>query len=79
MGSETGDGCAPPWPHPSRHPRSWPLSHLLQVSFHLSALESQLTEVYHAFALAWVLNRTLVMPRIKCWCIQNWFENPLCR
>ncbi|GAX81831.1 hypothetical protein CEUSTIGMA_g9259.t1 [Chlamydomonas eustigma] len=49
------------------------------VSHHLVSLEAQLTEVVHAFALAWTLNRTLILPKIQCWCIQNWFENPLCR
>eukprot|EP00955_Chlamydomonas_euryale_P071678 361168-Chlamydomonas_euryale.AAC.6 len=27
-------------------------------------------QVYHAFVLAHLLNRTLVLPRVKCWCIQ---------
>ena len=37
----------------------------LQVSHHLTSLEAQLTEVYHAFALAYTLNRTLIMPRVS--------------
>ena len=37
----------------------------LQVSHHLASLEAQLTEVYHAFALAYTLNRTLIMPRVS--------------
>ncbi|KAG1665399.1 hypothetical protein FOA52_015809 [Chlamydomonas sp. UWO 241] len=49
------------------------------VSHHIRTVTVQLTEVYHAFALAHALNRTLIMPRVQCWCIQNWFENPLCR
>ncbi|KAG2492009.1 hypothetical protein HYH03_009739 [Edaphochlamys debaryana] len=49
------------------------------VSFHLDALDRQLTDAWHGIALAGLLNRTLILPKMKCYCIQNWFENPLCR
>ena len=34
------------------------------VQVHLNAMESQLTDMYYAFALAHLLNRTLIMPRV---------------
>ncbi|KXZ54677.1 hypothetical protein GPECTOR_4g743 [Gonium pectorale] len=49
------------------------------VMTHLTALDSQLTDTWHGFALAALLNRTVILPKMKCYCIQNWFENPQCR
>jgi len=49
------------------------------VVHHLDSVEAQLKEVYAAFAIAYTLNRTLILPKVQCWCQQNWFENPLCR
>jgi hypothetical protein len=30
-------------------------------------------------ALALALNRTLILPRLKCHCYKNWFANVACR
>ncbi|EFJ47189.1 hypothetical protein VOLCADRAFT_92385 [Volvox carteri f. nagariensis] len=49
------------------------------VETHLTALDSQLTDTWYGLALAALLNRTVVLPKMKCFCIQNWFENPQCR
>ncbi|GLC34363.1 hypothetical protein PLESTB_000737400 [Pleodorina starrii] len=49
------------------------------VQTHLRALDSQLTDTWHGLALAALLQRTVVLPKMKCFCIQNWFENPQCR
>lgn len=38
----------------------------------LQAMKSQLTELYYAFALAYTSSRILVLPRMTCFCIQNW-------
>lgn len=37
------------------------------VQHHLKSLEKQLSEVYHAIALAYVLNRTLILPKVGFW------------
>eukprot|EP00198_Chlamydomonas_reinhardtii_P003196 XP_001692532.1 predicted protein [Chlamydomonas reinhardtii] len=49
------------------------------VQVHLNAMDSQMRDMWHGLALAALLNRTLILPKMKCFCIQNWFENPLCR
>lgn len=36
-------------------------------------------QVYRAFALSLALNRTLVLPRLKCYCYKNWFMTEQCK
>lgn len=36
-------------------------------------------QVYRAFAVALALNRTLVLPRLRCYCYKNWFMTEQCK
>eukprot|EP00798_Chlamydomonas_sp_ICE-L_P019268 gene19268-25905_t len=40
------------------------------VQTHITNVEKQLSVLYYAFAIAFALKRTLIMPKIQCWCIQ---------
>ncbi len=46
---------------------------------HLAALRHQLAQVYYGFALALATNRTLVLPRLQCYCAKNWYMTESCR
>jgi hypothetical protein len=46
---------------------------------HIKAIDFQLQQLYHALGLALALNRTLVMPRMRCFCVKGWFPNVKCR
>ncbi|KAJ9506941.1 hypothetical protein QJQ45_016531 [Haematococcus lacustris] len=46
---------------------------------HWKSIQQQLSELYYAFALAYTSSRILILPRLTCFCIHNWFESPLCR
>ncbi|PNH11559.1 hypothetical protein TSOC_001648 [Tetrabaena socialis] len=47
--------------------------------FHVAALNHQLQQAYFALAVALIANRTLVMPRFKCYCAKNWYRTLRCR
>ena len=47
--------------------------------FHNKAIDFQLQQLYHALGVALALNRTLVMPKMLCFCARNWFETDHCR
>lgn len=49
------------------------------VQYHLATMKQQLAVLYYGFALAYALNRTLILPKMQCFCIHNWFESPQCR
>lgn len=36
-------------------------------------------QVYRAVAVALILKRTLVFPRLRCYCFKNWFMSEQCR
>lgn len=42
------------------------------VAFHMAAMRYQLAQLYHGFALALALNRTLVLPPLQCYCARHW-------
>ena len=48
----------------------WELEH--QIRFHIAAVQSQLEQAYSGFALALALNRTLILPEMRCFCDKNW-------
>jgi hypothetical protein len=51
----------------------------MMTLFHLQALQKQVVQVHQALALALLTNRTLVLPRVQCFCYRGWFMNTLCR
>lgn len=46
---------------------------------HNRAVDFQLQQLWHAMGLALALNRTLLMPRMLCFCVRGWFANDACR
>lgn len=42
-------------------------------------MQAQLRQLYYAFALAFAADRILVLPKLTCHCIHNWFETQQCR
>ncbi|KAF8070925.1 arabinosyltransferase [Scenedesmus sp. PABB004] len=46
---------------------------------HARAVDDQLSQLWHALGLALALNRTLVLPRMRCFCVRGWFANEACR
>jgi len=49
------------------------------IKFHLQAMDKQLVQVYRVMAAAVMLNRTLVLPKMQCFCYKNWFMMEQCR
>ena len=49
------------------------------IKFHLKRMDEQLVQVYRVMALAVITNRTLVLPRLHCFCYKNWFMMEACR
>lgn len=49
------------------------------ILHHLEQMNHQLRQLYRAMAVAALLNRTLVMPRLQCYCFKNWFMSEQCR
>ncbi|KAG2485707.1 hypothetical protein HYH03_015592 [Edaphochlamys debaryana] len=49
------------------------------IRFHVEAANHQLRQAYWAFAAALIANRTLVMPRFRCYCSKNWYQTQQCR
>ena len=47
--------------------------------FHLRAMAAQLAEIRDAFGIAVALNRTLIMPKIYCFCDRYWGVQQNCR
>ncbi|GIL80561.1 hypothetical protein Vretimale_16016 [Volvox reticuliferus] len=59
---------------------TWPSSRTSEmVDFSLPALSAQLQQAYWALALAMAINRTLVLPKFRCYCAKNWFATSACR
>ncbi len=42
-------------------------------------MKPQLQQMYRVMAVAAALNRTLVFPRMRCYCFKNWFMSEQCR
>lgn len=42
------------------------------IQFHLRAMDKQLIQVYRVMAMAVMLNRTLILPKMQCFCYKNW-------
>ena len=42
------------------------------IQFHLRAMDKQLIQVYRVMAIAVMLNRTLIFPKMQCFCYKNW-------
>lgn len=58
----------------------WPDSRTEEmIQFHMKAANHQLQQAYYAFAMALVLNRTVVMPKFRCYCSKNWYMTQACR
>jgi hypothetical protein len=51
----------------------------VMVDFHIKAMDTQLSYLWHAFGVSLALNRTIVMPELKCYCVRNWFRTENCR
>ncbi|GLC65037.1 hypothetical protein PLESTF_000239600 [Pleodorina starrii] len=49
------------------------------IQEHLKNMPPQLKQVYRAVAVSMVLNRTLIFPRMRCYCFKNWFMSEQCR
>ena len=49
------------------------------VQFHLKAMDKQLIQVYRVMAIALILNRTLIFPKMQCFCYKNWFMSEQCK
>ncbi|GFR46128.1 hypothetical protein Agub_g7646 [Astrephomene gubernaculifera] len=49
------------------------------IQVHLKNMPPQLRQVYRAIAAALALNRTLIFPRLRCYCFKNWFMSEQCR
>lgn len=49
------------------------------VQYHVKAANFQLNQLYFGFALALALNRTLVLPKMLCFCAKNWYMTDHCR
>ncbi|GFH17219.1 EF-hand domain-containing protein [Haematococcus lacustris] len=42
------------------------------IKIHLAKMEVQLKQMYRAMAIAVIMNRTLVLPKLQCFCYKNW-------
>ncbi|KAL6749493.1 nucleotide-diphospho-sugar transferase-domain-containing protein [Haematococcus lacustris] len=49
------------------------------IKIHLAKMEVQLKQMYRAMAIAVIMNRTLVLPKLQCFCYKNWFMMEQCR
>jgi hypothetical protein len=49
----------------------WPSTYKM-AQFHMAAMAFQMAQLYHGFALALALNRSLVMPPLLCYCARHW-------
>uniref|UniRef100_A0A7S0S184 Glycosyltransferase n=1 Tax=Chlamydomonas leiostraca TaxID=1034604 RepID=A0A7S0S184_9CHLO len=49
------------------------------VAWHVASLSAQLGALYYGVMGALVANRTLVLPRMSCFCSRNWFKMFACR
>ncbi|GIL87771.1 hypothetical protein Vretimale_13060 [Volvox reticuliferus] len=49
------------------------------IQVHLKNMPPQLKQVYRAVAVALILKRTLIFPRLRCFCFKNWFMSEQCR
>eukprot|EP00798_Chlamydomonas_sp_ICE-L_P021186 gene21186-28086_t len=49
------------------------------IQVHLKLMDKQLWQVYRVMAIALLLNRTLVFPKLHCFCYKNWFMSEQCR
>ncbi|KXZ42494.1 hypothetical protein GPECTOR_141g692 [Gonium pectorale] len=59
---------------------TWPASRTGDmVAFNLRALSAQLQQLYWGLAMALATNRTLVLPRFRCYCARNWYSTVACR
>ncbi|GIL65415.1 hypothetical protein Vafri_19165 [Volvox africanus] len=49
------------------------------IQVHIKNMPPQLKQVYRAVAMAMILKRTLIFPRLRCYCFKNWFMSEQCR
>ncbi|KAG2487324.1 hypothetical protein HYH03_014041 [Edaphochlamys debaryana] len=49
------------------------------IQVHLKNMPPQLQQAYRVAALSMVLKRTLIFPRLRCFCFKNWFMSEQCR
>ncbi|MEW5310165.1 MAG: hypothetical protein WDW38_001988 [Sanguina aurantia] len=49
------------------------------IQFHIQAVNDQLQQLYYGFAIAMALNRTLLLPKMHCYCSKNWYMTFACR
>ncbi|KAG1654663.1 hypothetical protein FOA52_003820 [Chlamydomonas sp. UWO 241] len=49
------------------------------IQYHLLNIDKQLVQAYRVMAIATMLNRTLILPKMQCFCYKNWFMMEQCR
>ncbi|KAJ9511474.1 hypothetical protein QJQ45_029860 [Haematococcus lacustris] len=49
------------------------------IKIHLAKMKVQLKQMYRVMAIAVIMNRTLVLPKLQCFCYKNWFMMEQCR